>query len=255
MQRTNSFDQISEDIYLSIIVPTYNEENTIESVVLSIEGCIKEILGKSFEIIVVVDGATDNTLHIAKKTNAKVITLKENRGKGFALRVGFRAAKGSHFLTVDADGSHKSEDITKLICGYHHSKVDMLIGSRFFEKTKTRFTSCTNVVGNKIFGLILFLISGRKITDSQSGLRIFNRKLLSFLNLESVGYEVESELTAEVLGFGFQIEEIPIATIRRKFGKTHLNFFFDGIEILKTLVISYYKGKKRYQQFKNDRYF
>ncbi len=236
--------QKPESLDLSIIIPAYNEEKTISSIVQAIQDIVLPI-GISYEIIIINDGSTDKTKELAKKSGEKVISLKKNVGKGNALRLGFIVSNGKNLLTVDADGSHQTNDIKKLIAVFFNSKGHMLIGSRFLNKVKYRFTSPTNIVGNKILKYLLFFISGEYITDTQSGLRIFNRTILNSINTTSKGYEIESEITAETLGMGFKVKEIPIECKPRFFGSSHLNTLIDGARIAKTIVLSYFLGRKR----------
>lgn len=233
---------ISQD--LSIIIPAYNEEKTIGSIIQTIKSIMRSI-GLSHEIIIINDGSTDGTREEAEKSGEKVINFPTNTGKGNALRFGFKISNGKNLLTVDADGSHQKKDIENLILLYFDKQVHMLIGSRFLDKASYRFTSPTNIVGNKIFKYLLLLISGKYLTDSQSGLRIFNRNIINSLNTTSKGYEIESELTTESLGMGFKVEEIPIMCKPRFFGSTQLNTFLDGARIAKTIIHSYFLGRKQ----------
>ena len=194
---------------LSVIIPAYNEEKTIESAIKVVEKILL-LSNISYEIIIINDGSTDLTKEKAEKLRVKVVNLKKNMGKGIALRTGFEVSSGMNILTIDADGAHQEDDIKRLIGVFFKKKTHMLIGSRFMNKPKYRFTSPINIVGNKIFKYLLLLISGEYITDSQSGLRIFSRNILSSINSISKGYEIEGELTAESIGMGFKVAEIPI---------------------------------------------
>jgi len=228
---------------LSVIIPAYNEEKTIGSIIKTIKKIVLAI-GISHEIIVINDGSTDRTKEEAENTGANVINLKKNTGKANALIRGFEASKGKYVLTLDADGSHQENDIKKLIEEFFKKKVHMLIGSRFLNKIEVRFTSPTNIVGNKLFKYILLFISGKYITDSQSGLRIFSRTVLKSINCMSRGYEIESKITAETLGMGFKIGEIPINCKPRLYGSSCIKSWLDGTKITKTIIQSYFRGRR-----------
>ncbi len=246
---------IEESPELSIIIPAYNEEKTISSIITAIKSVVIS-QGISHEIIVINDGSTDLTEKKARETEVGVINLINNVGKGNALRIGFIRSLGNNVMTVDADGSHHEDDIKRLIMTFfqnNQNKCQMLIGSRFIKKSKYQFTSSMNIVGNKIFKYLLLLISGVYITDSQSGLRIFDKRLLSFINSSSNGYEIESELTAEALGMGFHINEIAINCKPRVHGISHLNSFRDGFKIIKTIIYSYFLGRKKLILIQNNR--
>lgn len=227
---------------LSIIIPAYNEERTIGSVIKTIRNSVSshKLL---YEIIIINDGSTDRTKEEVEKTRETVIHLEKNLGKANALRIGFKASSGMNLLTMDADGSHQQEDINALIETYFNKGDHMIIGSRFMGKQKSRFTSSMNIVGNKIFKYVLFLLSGKYITDSQSGLRIFDRRVLRSIDLISKGYKIESELTAKMIGLGYKVSEIPINCRPRVYGKSNLNSILDGIKILKTIIHSYFLGR------------
>ena len=228
---------------LSIIIPAFNEEKTIGSVVTTIKKIMLSF-GIFHEIIVINDGSTDRTKEEAEKLDIIVINLRENSGKGSALKSGFEASKGRFLLTVDADGSHQKDGIKQVIKEFFEKEVHMLIGSRFLNEVKVSFTSPINIVGNKIFKYLLLFISGKYLTDSQSGLRIFNRSVLNSINCKSEGYEIESEITAKTLGLGFKVKEVPIICKPRFFGSSHLNSLRDGLKITKTIVFSYFRGRK-----------
>lgn len=229
---------------LSVVIPAYNEENTIARVINDVRSALAQMNMES-EILVIDDGSEDETRNRALDTEVTVISNGRNRGKGVALRKGFLAARGTVILTVDGDGAHRPEDIQLLVEEFFSGDSHILIGSRFLKKYNLQITSPTNVVGNKIFNLILEFLSLSKISDSQSGLRIIRGSLLSKMMLSSDGYEIETEMTAKALGLGLIVKEIPIRCRPRLFGTTHLNAIKDGVQILKTLICSYMGGLKR----------
>lgn len=228
----------SSNIDISIIIPAYGEEKTIRGVVLGIKELFRDLKYNS-EILVINDGSLDNTSEEAKIPKVRVLNLRKNMGKGIALQLGFKHSSGKHILTVDADGSHTTSDIRKLTLTYFNENYDMLIGSRFIERPKRKFTSSFNLIGNKIFSLMIFLMTNTHISDSQSGLRIFNRKVIKRTKIQSKGYEIESELTIKSIKKGYSLGETSIECLPRYFGVSHLNSFKDGFKIIKTLLFSY----------------
>lgn len=228
---------------ISVIIPVYNEEMTIFKVVNIIKLIFKQRNAES-EILVIDDGSIDNTRNEAQRAGARIIRNGKNRGKGVALRRGFLEAKGTHILTVDGDGAHSFADIQLLIDNYFLGRCDMLIGSRFLNAAGSVVTTPVNKAGNKIFNTILSMLSVTRISDSQSGLRIASRKLLSEMALSSTGYEIETEMSAKALGLGARVEEFPIRCLPRIYGTSHLRAFRDGSRILKTMIFSYIAGLK-----------
>ncbi|MEM3704062.1 MAG: glycosyltransferase family 2 protein [Candidatus Bathyarchaeia archaeon] len=226
---------------VSVIIPAYNEEKTlgkvIEETVQVMDG-----LGLPYEIIVVNDGSTDRTGEIASKYKATVISNGRNRGKGYALRKGFQHAQGSIIVTIDADGSHSPKEIPDLITPLFNG-VDIVAGSRFLGHGKDH-TSKLHIFGNHMINTIIMVLTGKQITDSQTGLRAFKRDFLRKISLESDGYEIETEITVKGLKNGFTLHEIPINCERRKNGVSQLRAFYEGPKIFKTILK--YAAKRAY---------
>ncbi len=219
---------------VSVIIPAYNEEKTIGEVISNTVSVMKN-LNVPFEIIVVDDGSMDRTREIASKYNVKVLTNTTNRGKGYSLQRGFREAKGEIIITLDADGSHDPKEIPKLITPLFNG-VDIAIGSRFLNGNGNKTTSKLNLVGNFIFNVLIFSLTGKLITDSQTGFRAYKKRVLEEIEVESTGYEIETELTVKGLKNGFVVKEEPINCKKRKDGFSKLSAFSDGVKILKTIL-------------------
>ena len=214
---------------ISVVVPAYNEERTIGDVICS----VMESLRMPFEIIVIDDGSTDNTGRAASRYKVKVLSNGKNRGKGYALIKGFHHAQGGIIVTLDADGAHTPKEILDLIDPLFNG-VDIVAGSRFLGRGKDS-TSTLNRFGNFIFNLMIMILTGKYVTDSQTGFRAFKKEVLQRLNLESAGYEIETEITVKALKNGFVYQEKPITCEKRKYSVSKLKIFTDGIKILKTI--------------------
>ncbi|MEM2144500.1 MAG: glycosyltransferase family 2 protein, partial [Candidatus Jordarchaeaceae archaeon] len=181
-------------------------------------------------------GSFDKTVEVAKQYDVKIINGKENRGKGDALKKGFLNCKGDLVVTMDADGSHRPEDIPLLVTTVLKDDIDAVIGSRFANGIEKNLTSRLHIVGNKIINTIIFLLTGRHVSDSQSGFRVYKRDAVKRLSLSSSRYEIESELTVKMLRNGFKIKEIPIKSLPRGNGRSKINEIEDGIRILKSIL-------------------
>jgi len=223
---------------LSVVIPAYNEENTIGDV-LSKTISVMNRLKRSYEVILVDDGSTDNTKHVAAKHKATVLSNGRNRGKGYALKKGFQHAQGDIIITMDADGAHNPQEIPHLIHPLFNG-VDIVAGSRFLGNGKYS-TSRLNRVGNNLFNILIMILTGERVTDSQSGFRAFKRHVLREFTLESVGYEVETELTVKGLKNGFTFQEKPISCKKRTYNISRIRILFDGMKILKTIFISKFR--------------
>lgn len=222
------------DPTVSIIIPAFNEENTIAQILSQTESNL-DALHISYEIIVVDDGSKDKTKHYASNNGATLISYSTNRGKGHAIRKGIAQARGQILVTMDADGSHRPNEIIKILKPLFHN-TDVVIGSRFL--TNQKVTSKLHIIGNQLFNTLILLLTRKKITDSQTGFRAFKRKVLSGICLFSKGYEIESELTIKTLRNGFTIKEEAITCDKRKNGKSKLKILSDGFMIIKTIIKS-----------------
>lgn len=217
---------------ISVVIPAYNEERTVGNVV---SGTIStmESLRMPYELIVVDDGSNDNTRRIASRYKATVLSNGKNRGKGYALRKGFQCAQGDIIVTIDSDGTHKPKEIPDLIQPLFNG-VDIVVGSRFLGHVNNS-TSRLNRLGNFLFNVSIMILTGKRITDSQTGFRAFKKEFLQRFNLESVGYEIETEITVKGLKNGFVYQEKPVSCEKRTYNISKLKILSDGIKILKTI--------------------
>jgi len=216
-------------------MPALNEEKTIGKVI-SETAALMRSRGLSFEILVVDDGSTDGTFGEALQCGAAVLSNETNHGKGFCLRKALEKARGEIVVTMDSDGEHMPMDIVRLLEPIF-AGADVVAGSRFLNGT-TNFTSRTHYFGNQLFNLSIMILTGKRVTDSQTGFRALRRRVLDALSLESDGYEIETEITVKSLRNGFTFAEIPISIQRRRYGYTRIKLAADGTKILKTIVRS-----------------
>jgi glycosyltransferase involved in cell wall biosynthesis len=229
-----------KEMLLSIIIPVYNEELTIGNVIDRTRAAIQDTRLKN-EIIVVDDKSFDKSLEAAKKRSAKIYTLKEHLGKGYALRAGFAKAKGDIIITIDSDGSHKPEELPEVLGPVLQDKADLVIGSRYLNHKKVA-TRKLNAFGVQIFNNFIRLLTGVAITDSQSGYRAMKRQVLKSQNLKSGEYEIESEMLVKTAKKKFRIAEVPISFEQRTYGRSGVDPVVDGIKILLSIILAYMKG-------------
>jgi glycosyltransferase involved in cell wall biosynthesis len=162
-------------------------------------------------------------------------------GKGYALRAGFAKAKGDIIVTIDSDGSNRPEELPFLLKPVLENKADLVIGSRFSGKRPTsgkRF----NVAGVRIFNLLVRILTGASVSDSQSGYRVMKRRVLEGLRLKSGTYEIESEMLVKIARRKFRIQEVPVSFEQRTYGVTTLDPIVDGFKIFMSIFMSYLKG-------------
>jgi glycosyltransferase involved in cell wall biosynthesis len=225
---------------LSIVVPAYNEEHTIGDVIDRLRATLQKI-GFVYEILVVDDCSRDRSAEISLGKHVKVYSLKQHMGKGYALRAGFSKAKGEIIVTIDSDGSNRPEELPLLLKLILANKADMVIGSRFSGKRPTsgkRF----NAAGVRLFNLLVRILTGVSVSDSQSGYRAMKHKVLDGLRLKSDTYEIESEMLVKIARKRFRVQEVPVSFEQRTYGVTTLDPIVDGFKIFMSIFMSYLKG-------------
>ncbi len=224
---------------LSVIIPVYNEEPTIGDVIERLKAVLRQI-GFRFEIIVVDDYSQDASLQVALSKHVAVYRLKQHMGKGYALRAGFAKAKGNLIATIDSDGSHRPEELPLLLKPLFCEEADLVIGSRF--STPTSATSRRNQAGNRLFNVLIHILTRNAISDSQSGYRVMTAQVLRSMNLRSGEYQIESEMLVKTARKGFRIKEVPISFEQRTYGASQIDPLKDGFKILLSIVSAYLRS-------------
>ena len=220
---------------IAIIIPAYNEEKTIVMVVTDLQKTFKN-QPYNYKIIVVDDGSQDTTAIKAAKTGVHVIKHILNMGPGSATATGLSYALHNNFdiaVTLDADGQHASKDVLNGVIVLANSTIDLLIGSRLLKQDNM---SQSKLIGNIGLSLITNLLFGIKVTDSQSGLRIFSKQALTKLTWKTSGYEFCSEMLWRAKQINLNIDEFPIKTIYTDYSKAKGQNSWNGINILKSLL-------------------
>jgi len=231
-------DRERREVFVSVVIPVFNEEATVGDIVTRTKKTMVK-LGFSYEILVVDDGSDDKSADISQELDAHVLRYP-HRGKGFALRSGFRQAKGEIVVTLDADGSHQPEEIPLVLRYLLEDKADFMVGSRFSnsETNKTKIPKI-NRIGNRLFNNLTGYLTGVKISDSQSGFRAIRTSLINRMKLSSHGYEVESEMLVKALRISARVAETPISFDQRTIGRSKLDPVRDGARILYAIIASY----------------
>lgn len=214
-----------------IVIAAYNEEKKIGIV-------IDDLLNEGYKnIIVVDDGSNDSTYNIVK--NKGIIALRHiiNRGQGAALRTGIDYAKKLNadiIVTFDADGQFLVKEIKKVIAPIKDNSVDIVLGSRFLGKT-VNIPYLKKIV-LKFGVIVVYLLYGIKITDSQSGFRALSKKASELINITSDRMEHAGEFFWEVMKHKIKYKEIPITVIYSKYtlakGQSWLKSIELGIKML-----------------------
>ena len=204
---------------LVVMIPCYNEEKTIASVIKEIpRDCCEDV-----EVLVINDGSTDNTVQEAEKAGAdKIISFKKNRGLAPAFRAGLQNAleMGADIIVnTDGDGQYNGEEIYKLIEPILEGRADFVLGSR--TKGKIEYMPIQKKIGNRIATFITRQVSGLPISDAQSGFRAFTRDCALRLNVMA-DYTYVQETLIQASYYGLVIEEVPIEFRKRDSGPSRL---------------------------------
>ena len=203
---------------ITAIIPAYNEEKNIREVISNVKNYVDEI-------IVIDDGSQDKTSEEAKKANL-VLRHIVNLGKGVALKTGVIAAlkrKADIIIMIDADGQHKSSDIPQLVKALGGN--DVVLGVRK-ESEKVPFVK---KIGNKGLNLLFRILFGLKVSDTQSGFRVFTSDACRKLTWTSQGYAVETEILTKIKKHNLKFVEVPIHTVYLDNYKG--TSIFDGLRI------------------------
>ncbi len=207
-----------EDLVISVIIPCYNEVETIETVLDKVREC-----GMKTQIVVVDDGSSDGTRDLLKNELKDKIDIllfhKRNMGKGAALRHGFRAATGDLVIVQDADLEYDPSEFAKLaepfISG--NADADVVYGSRYLRGNKFRVDGFFHEFGNKFLTLVSNICSDLSLTDMETCYKMFKREVIQSIDLRENRFGFEPEVTAKISKKKCRIYEIPISYHPRTF--------------------------------------
>ena len=217
---------------VSIIIPAFNEEKTIGTVLHQIEKLQQEM--PSIEVVVVDDGSQDKTAdEIARFSFAKCVKHRENRGKGSALFTGFSVANGDIFIIQDADMEYSPLDIPRLLKPILHNEADVVYGSRMIGSH--RGMSLSHYIGNRILSLTSRLLIHAPVTDIMTGHKCMTREVVDTLTLKEDGFGIEIEITAQIFQNGWRFKEVPIAYKKRRFGTSKIGYM-DGFRSMRKVL-------------------
>jgi len=218
---------------VSVIVPVYNEERFIESV-------LRRVTVSPFEkeVIVVNDGSTDSTGHILARLERELpirtLTHPSNQGKGSAVRSGIAASRGNILLIQDADLEYDPEDYPALLKPLTERRTAIVYGSRFLGAHRASYF--WHRVGNWAITNLVNVLFNASLTDIETGYKAFRRTVLEPLSLRARGFEFEAEFTCKVLRSGQMIFEVPVSYYGRSYAEGKKITWKDGLQAVWVIV-------------------
>ncbi len=223
---------------LTILIPCYNEEKGIGKVIDAVPTAFLSQLGYLTEIIVIDNNSTDKTAYVARKRKVTVIREKK-KGKGNALKTGFRAVSRNTDIVVmlDGDDTYKAHEIPRLIEPLISNFCDVVIGSRLGGKVKGNSLKLQNRIANWGYTFLVRQFYGANTTDLLSGFVAWKKEVVDQLHphLESEGFAIEMEMITKMSKIGFEMYSVPI-TYDERVGQSKIEAFSDGFKILYTLI-------------------
>jgi glycosyltransferase involved in cell wall biosynthesis len=235
----------SRRLKLSIIVPVYNEERTLEALLRKVLSA--PALGLPKEVLVVDDGSTDRTgplLRGIRDGRLRKFRHERNRGKGAAIRTALGLVRGDLVLIQDADLEYDPADYGKLLPPLVRGEAEVVYGSRFRKGSPPG--SLWQWAGNKALNLAANLLFNTHLGDMETGYKVFRTDVLKGLDLRASGFDFDPEVTAKVLRQGRRILEVPIAYRPRNYAQGKKITWWDGVTALLCLL------KCRFQAFFAD---
>ena len=219
---------------VSVIMPVYNEESTIEEILRRVKA-----VEVATEILVIDDGSTDGTRDILEKMNddeqLRVILHDHNRGKGAAVRTGFQHATGEVFLIQDADLEYDPRDIPSLIRPIEEDIADVVYGSRFLGGPR-RSVMFWHMVANRMLTFMTNLLYNTILSDMETGYKVFKREIVDGMQIHANGFDFEPEFTAKILKKKVRVYEVPISFNPRDYDEGKKIGLRDAFQAVWTLL-------------------
>ena len=229
-------EQTNKDMKISVIIPCYNERETIEKIVHAVRASTVEAI----EVIIVDDASTDGTVAVLTEKVGrivdKVIYHPVNQGKGAALRSGFAAATGEIILIQDADLEYNPEEYPLLLEPILSGKADAVIGSRFMGGRPHRVVYFWHMVGNKFLTLLSNMCTNLNLTDMETGSKAFKASVLGTIQIRENRFGFEPEIIAKLAKAQCRIYEVGISYDGRTYEEGKKITWKDGVHAIYAIL-------------------
>jgi glycosyltransferase involved in cell wall biosynthesis len=226
---------------ISVVIPAKDEESTLGKVLEDIYKVIPQLSSYEFEVICVDDHSTDATASVARSFGAKVIENEGKSGKGTTLRAGFKEATGDILVMMDADYSHRPEDLPIFLKALE-DRVGLVIGSRVYGGSDEY--EHIRALGNVFLSTMVGLCTGRYLSDALNGYKVFRRDIFTDFKYTSKAFEIEIEIIANTLRKGYRIVEVNSHERSRAGGKVKSSVVRHGTRFLLRILWEALRGVK-----------
>ena len=221
---------------VSIIIPVFNEKNTIKLLLEKVQNA--KFSGLEKEIIMVDDCSNDGTTEILKELSKQynVFFHEKNQGKGAAIRTAIKEATGDFVVIQDADLEYLPDDYDKLLPFLINDEADVVYGSRFKNQENSKNFILKNKIANKFLTLLTNILYGAEITDMETCYKAFKRELIQSITIKSNRFDFEPEITAKIMKRKARLKEVPISYFGRGHDEGKKINWKDGIHAILTLI-------------------
>lgn len=226
---------------ISIIIPAQDEEATLGMVLEDMNKTVKQLADYQVEILCVDDHSTDATAEIARSYGSRVIENTGKPGKGMALRAGFSNATGDILVMLDADYSHRAEELPVMLDALKEG-VGLVIGSRVVGGSEEY--NHVRALGNVFLSATLGLCTGRYLSDALNGFKVFRRDVFTDFQYTSTAFEIEIEIIANTLRKGYRVVEVSSHERGRAGGEMKSRVVRHGTRFLMRILWEGLKGVK-----------